>query len=328
MNNPATPRMSFSTDGLPVRDRFQAFCEEVIRRYTTLDVRAQNEPNFHAAIELRRTGTLDLGVFKTSAAAFDRSRHLRDGDDGLIVMLCQKGAAYQTQRESNQKIDAGEAVVCDCAYSGGLHMIADSEFLSVKVPRNRIASVLPDGIRFPGAKLDRKPLARRLLFGYLAATHNIELQGDARVIASYEEHLIDLIALSLGVEGDAAVMAEHRGAAAARRLAILSEIKRRSGDAGLSAATLAALLGVTPRYVHLLLEETGKSFTRHVLERRLERAAALLCDPRWSHRRIADIAAEAGFTDLSYFNRSFRRHFSATPSDIRAAGVIAAEHGR
>ena len=77
------------------------------------------------------------------------------------------------------------------------------------------------------------------------------------------------------------------------------------------------MLGVTPRYVHLLLEETGKSFTHHVLQQRLERAAALLRDPQLRHRKIADIAAEAGFTDLSYFNRAFRRYYSATPSDIR-----------
>jgi hypothetical protein len=78
-------------------------------------------------------------------------------------------------------------------------------------------------------------------------------------------------------------------------------------------------------YVHLLLEETGKSFTHHVLERRLERAVALLRDPQWRQRKIADIAAEAGLTDLSYFNRSFRRHFGATPSDFRAGGVAAEE---
>jgi AraC-like DNA-binding protein len=101
----------------------------------------------------------------------------------------------------------------------------------------------------------------------------------------------------------------------------LREIERRSGDPGLSAVTIALLLGVTPRYVHLLLEQTGKSFTHHVLEQRLEKATVLLRDPRSRHRKIADIATEAGFNDLSYFNRSFRRHFGATPSDIRAAAL-------
>lgn len=104
-----------------------------------------------------------------------------------------------------------------------------------------------------------------------------------------------------------------------RRAAILRIIENRSGDPDLSAVAIALLLGITPRYVHLLLEETGKSFTHHVLERRLDKTAALLRDPQWRHRKIADIAAEAGFTDLSYFNRVFRRQYGATPSDLRAA---------
>ncbi|MFZ3358869.1 MAG: helix-turn-helix transcriptional regulator [Xanthobacteraceae bacterium] len=106
---------------------------------------------------------------------------------------------------------------------------------------------------------------------------------------------------------------------ALRRAIILHEIERRSSESDLSAIMIATLLGITPRYVHLLLEETGKSFTRHVLERRLELAVMLLRDPRWSHRKIADIAAEVGFTDLSYFNRVFRRHYGETPSAFRAA---------
>ena len=106
----------------------------------------------------------------------------------------------------------------------------------------------------------------------------------------------------------------------ARLSAILRTIESQSDDPDLSAAAVAALLGITPRYVHLLLEGTGKSFTHHVLERRLERAAVLLRDPQWGHRKVADIAAEAGFTDLSYFNRAFRRRFGATPSAIRASG--------
>lgn len=108
---------------------------------------------------------------------------------------------------------------------------------------------------------------------------------------------------------------------AARRAEILRIIEHRSTDPNLSALTVAKELGITPRYVHFLLEKTGKSFTHHVLGRRLDTAAALLREPNWRSSKIADIAAEAGFTDLSYFNRAFRRHFGATPSDIRAGSL-------
>ena len=106
---------------------------------------------------------------------------------------------------------------------------------------------------------------------------------------------------------------------AVRRAAILREIGDRSGDPELSAIAVARLLGITPRYVHLLLEDTGRRFSRHLLEKRLEKAAVLLRDSGWSDRRIIDIAAEAGFANLSYFNRAFRKQYGARPSDVRNA---------
>ena len=155
-----------------------------------------------------------------------------------------------------------------------------------------------------------------LLISYVDALRHTELTNPA-ICDLVVSHVYDLVALLLGAKGDAHHLAQQRGARAARLGAILREIERRSGDPGLSAITIAHLLGVTPRYVHLLLEESGKSFTHHVLERRLDKAAALLRDPRWLHRKIAEIAAEAGFNDLSYFNRAFRRHYGATPSESR-----------
>jgi AraC-like DNA-binding protein len=40
-------------------------------------------------------------------------------------------------------------------------------------------------------------------------------------------------------------------------------------------------------------------------------------DPRRAIAAVSAIAFEAGFGDLSYFNRAFRRVYGATPSDVR-----------
>jgi AraC-like DNA-binding protein len=74
-----------------------------------------------------------------------------------------------------------------------------------------------------------------------------------------------------------------------------------------------------------LLEETGQSFTERLVERRLERAFAMLTDPRCLHLAIVDIALAAGFGDVSHFNRMFRRRFGDMPSGARAGGVIERE---
>jgi AraC-like DNA-binding protein len=40
-------------------------------------------------------------------------------------------------------------------------------------------------------------------------------------------------------------------------------------------------------------------------------------DPRYAGRSISAVTYEAGFGDLSYFNRTFRRRCGATPSNVR-----------
>jgi AraC-like DNA-binding protein len=43
----------------------------------------------------------------------------------------------------------------------------------------------------------------------------------------------------------------------------------------------------------------------------------MLIDPRCADHTISAVAYEAGFGDLSYFNRTFRRRYGATPSEVR-----------
>jgi AraC-like DNA-binding protein len=313
-------RLFFNTDALPERDRFPAFCEEIVRRYTGLDFAMRDKSEFRGMIELRRAGAVDIGCISTTPVDSVRTpRLVHDGDDGLLVMLFGSGSAYQTQRKHDQMIETGDAVICDCGYPGEVNVITNSQFWNLKIPRHKIAGLLPRVARFAGTKLDKDPVARRLLFGYLSGTHNVDLSSGGRAIQLHEGHIIDLVALALGADGDARELVEQRGVAAVRRAAILREIETFIADPNLSATAIARRFSITPRYLRLLLEETGRSFSEHVLEKRLEHAAALLRDPRQQDRKISAIAFACGFSDLSYFNRVFRRYYGATPSDIREA---------
>jgi AraC-like DNA-binding protein len=311
-------RFLFNTDALPERDRFPAFYEGIVRRYTALDMHVRDETPFRGSIELQRAGAVDIGLIATTPLDSIRSPELvRDGDDGLIITLCRSAVVYQTQRGYDQMIESGEAVICDCGYAGALNMISESSLWSLKVPRSLITGLVPRSAQLAGAKLSKDSSALRLLFAYLDGALGVDLTGGGRAVELYGEHIVDLIALAFGPEGDAREQVEQGSGRALRRAAVLREIESLLADPGLSAVAVGLRLGITSRYVHLLLEETGRSFTQHVLEKRLERAAALLRDPRQHDRRIADIALEAGFADLSHFNRAFRRLFGDTPSGVR-----------
>jgi AraC-like DNA-binding protein len=74
----------------------------------------------------------------------------------------------------------------------------------------------------------------------------------------------------------------------------------------------------------MLFENEGTTFSEFARNARLSRAYRMLRDPRFADRSISTIAFEAGFSDLSYFNKVFRRRFGGTPSDVRAASKLQA----
>jgi AraC-like DNA-binding protein len=67
----------------------------------------------------------------------------------------------------------------------------------------------------------------------------------------------------------------------------------------------------------MLFDGDATTFSEFVLMQRLARAHRMLIDPQLLDRTVSSIAHEAGFGDVSYFNRTFRRRHGATPSDVR-----------
>jgi AraC-like DNA-binding protein len=116
---------------------------------------------------------------------------------------------------------------------------------------------------------------------------------------------------------DAQALAGAGGLRAARLAAAKDLIAKNLHSPRLSAASVAAQLGVSQRYLHMLFENEPHSFAEFVTEQRLAGAMKALTDPAQRHRRILEIALHAGFGDISTFNRAFRKRFAMTPSDWR-----------
>jgi AraC-like DNA-binding protein len=102
-------------------------------------------------------------------------------------------------------------------------------------------------------------------------------------------------------------------------LSIKADIEAGLGQPTLSLEQLATTHGVTARYFQKLFEAEGRTFSDYLLERRLERAYQALRNRREASRSVSSIAFDVGFGDLSYFNRTFKKRFGATPRDVRAS---------
>jgi AraC-like DNA-binding protein len=187
------------------------------------------------------------------------------------------------------------------------------------MPRKALAPLVPrldDAVMCP---ISRDNGALRLLKSYVRI-----LNEDPPPAAPEIEHLVvthvhDLVALVIGASRDAAAIAAGRGVRVARYAAIKADIAARLSDQGLAVGSVAARHGITPRYVQMLFEADGTTFTHYVLNRRLALAHRLLTDPRHARSTVTAVALAAGFGDLSSFNRAFRRVYGASPSEVRAA---------
>jgi AraC-like DNA-binding protein len=125
----------------------------------------------------------------------------------------------------------------------------------------------------------------------------------------------DLMALAIGASREGTEIAEQRSLKAARLEAIKEAIAK---NPDLSIHDIARSHAVTPRYVQKLFDGAGTTFTEFVLALRLEAARAMLVSPRYAHWTVMAISLEAGFGDLSYFNRRFKARYEQTPSEVRA----------
>lgn len=83
----------------------------------------------------------------------------------------------------------------------------------------------------------------------------------------------------------------------------------------ISLSELSALVGLSPvHFCRAFKESTGRSPHQFVIERRVDKARALLCETGFS---LAEIALATGFSHQSHLNHHFHRLIGATPGRYR-----------
>lgn len=92
-------------------------------------------------------------------------------------------------------------------------------------------------------------------------------------------------------------------------------------DPNLCTAMVSEGCGVSQRYLSLLLQGTGKTFSDLVWSRRLEMAREWLEKSNPRDIAISEIAYGVGFKSTAHFSRKFKRVFGQNPRDFRMAAL-------
>ena len=307
----------FSTDMFPERERLAAWREFCGQGFLKHDLEPL-EDTIRSEMTFRALPGLRIVNANNTAMRFDRPARLIDNDDVMLGIVLS-GRARLALRDREAIVQAGDAVMMGGGEGGSSVTPASFQCISLCMPMATLAATGRNVGDLLGRTIPAQTPALHLLTRYLGLLDDEQALATPELQHQIAMHIQDLVALTLNASRDAVEVAEGRGARAARLRAIKEDIVNGLRDGEVSVAATAAKHRVSQRYLQLLFEEDGTTFTDFVLAQRLARAHRMLSDPRHAKQRIAVLAYDAGFNDPSYFVRCFRRHYGMAPSELRAS---------
>lgn len=315
-NAPASTQQ-FSTGAFAPHERVDAWREAYGRTIAKLEFEPTLEGPFNVEATLRSVPGLGVATMSTQGLRFTKPRNLIDSDDLILVMM-ESGGYSGSQLGREVSLGPGDAVIRWNAEVTSGEIFGRPAI--IRVPTKAIAPMVGDVSAAVQRRIPANTDALLLLRPYMRA---IQVCGNTpevqRIMAS---HVHDLIVLLLGTARAAAEVAQTRGVRAARLRGIKDDIAVNLEHGDVSIGAIAARHRVTPRTVQKLFEHDGTTFTEHVLEQRLALAHRILSDPKRAAEKIAVVAFTAGFGDVSYFYRVFRRRYGMLPTDVRAQAAV------
>jgi AraC-like DNA-binding protein len=306
----------FTTDDHAEKDRLPLCRQRLSGLLGALDLEPSPDVPFRArTVSCQLPGTCLTTCFLTCARACRRpDQCLTDGADDLVLLRPVGGLFTVEQNGRRTIVEERDAVLISTQVPWTLDLSELERLDCLRVPR-AIAGTAP-GALLPNLPrlIKRDDPAFQLLAHYGGAL----LQGilplgtpELRHIASC--HVQDLLRMLLQTD-------EQDNRTEPSRLGLAKrDIENNLADRGLSIESIARRQGVTPRTLQKLFEADGTTFSEYVLDKRLSFAKIALHRDRV--RKISDIAYEAGFGDLSYFNRAFRRRYGMTPRQARSEHI-------
>lgn len=315
-------RFSIQYRGAARGHDYEAWREGVCRGFCRLDVSPAAEDDYiDCGNEFASVHSLALATPRGSSARFARTRDLmQDGCDDLVLVSASQGQVCVTQKDQSIELSKGQMCLVEMNVEGAAELTPAGSFTTTRIPRHLLLQVAPRAETQLARPLAHDAAVRAMIDRYFVLCNDLAAGLDAPGQKAAAQHLIELVALLLGAGADQEDVLRRRGYSAARLEVMKAEVIDNLGRSSLTIENIAHGNGISVRQAQRLFARSGQTFSEFVLDQRLSLARRLLVAATSRHRKISDIVYACGFGDLSYFNRTFKRRFGATPSDIQAGG--------
>src|SRR5665811_2021085 len=280
-------------------------------------------PDLACGIDFTLRKLPDLGLLSGAVQGLRHEHARRDsGADDFSFHMNLSGLSFVSGARGEMTLGDGDAMLLNYSVSRTISRPGLVDHRVVRLPRAALSPLVRNIDDAVLCRIPRGTGMLSLLRNYVDAVFDDPALALPEMRQLIIAQLCDLIAVTLGATRDATAVAGGRGIRAARLRAIKSDIEAHLTYSDLSPGVVARRQEVSDSYIRKLFEGERTSFSQFVLGRRLVRAQCMLTDRRWADRGIAWIAFETGFGDLSYFNRTFKRFYGNTPSEVRGAVIV------
>ncbi|MCT7373743.1 AraC family transcriptional regulator [Chelativorans salis] len=232
-----------------------------------------------------------------------------------LVLLFEGQGTYHWAGGTGTQVP-GDIVLIDTAEPSQVVSPIRSHLVRWSFPERLIAPFLPLRDNRPVLHIAAREGLITVLTCHIKQLANEVDRLDPAVQQGLLAHLCGL--LGLAIEAEKTPRAERRcNYRTFQRQRVLTYLETNLSDCHLTARRAAKDLGMSPRWLHALLEDVGSGFPDLVARRRLEKSLGLLKNPASDHLSIAEIAFLSGFNDLSTFYRRFGEYYNMTPGETR-----------
>ncbi len=240
-----------------------------------------------------------------------------DGTDDALLMISLRGPHLIEQFGREVVLGDGDAVLVSGSDRSCFTHRPPGELLALRLPKTRVKGMLRVDHSLYMQRIPAGVAALRLLRNHVKQSWARDVVTDVSLIRLLSEQITDLMAATVGATNDAAEGGNASGLRAARLSLVKREVMLRLQDPGLSVGQLSKHFRCSERSLQRLFELDGQSFSHFVLQKRLALAHRMLSNPVLRAEKISSVAYDCGFSDVSYFNRAFRRAYGSAPSLVR-----------
>jgi AraC-like DNA-binding protein len=305
-------RHHWSTADVEPRHALAYWVDTICKSFLEIDIDSPEREHFHARLDESDLGPAKLYLVQADTQTVRRTptriAHSRYAAYFLLQLRTGQLRFQQYGREAF--IQPGDSVLVDCNAPYRLECLPTTRTVAVRFPQDWLKNWVP-----APESLAARPFRSGVGWSTALSAALANLDSDEELALPpgvVAEQIAALLALAAGPE-------LHASSGSEKLLKrILSTIRDRCHEPGLSPGAVADIHGISKRYLHYLFAHAATTFGNELMRTRLDAARRLLSDKRYDALSVSEVAARCGFLEPSHFARRFRKAFGSGPTEFRA----------